>query len=118
MKDQSDQIMLTPGITGIFNRNDQTFVTQTGEDSNSMAWKNKQLVFKKTPMRKVIRALRSYFQKDIDVTNEKILDCRFTGSFNDPTLEEVVETLSLALGLEMTLNQNVYMLDGSGCEEI
>jgi ferric-dicitrate binding protein FerR (iron transport regulator) len=74
-------------------------------------------VFKKTPLGIVVRTLRSYFKKDIRVKNETLLSCRFTGSFNNPTLEEVIEILDLALDLEVDRQQDTYTLDGVGCKE-
>ena len=115
--DQSRSVILTPGVKGILTRNDHRLITERQGNENSLAWKNKQLVFKKTPLRKVVKVLRSYFRKDIQVTNEKLLPCRFTGSFNDPTLDEVVETLGIALDLEVNVEKGTYMLDGAGCEE-
>jgi transmembrane sensor len=116
-RDLSESIILTPGVTGILNGKDHRLINETQDDYNHLAWKNKQLVFKKTPLHKVVKALRSYFRKDIHVVNEMLLDCRFTGSFNDPTLDEVVETLSLALDLQVNIEQGVYRLDGTGCKE-
>jgi ferric-dicitrate binding protein FerR (iron transport regulator) len=115
--DQSRSVILTPGVKGILTRNDHRLITERQENDNSLAWKNKLLVFKKTPLRKVVKVLRSYFRKDIQVTNEKLLPCRFTGSFSDPTLDEVVETLGIALDLEVNVTKGTYMLDGAGCEE-
>jgi ferric-dicitrate binding protein FerR (iron transport regulator) len=115
--DLSENIILTPGVTGILNRKDHRLISETQEDHNSLGWKNKQLAFKKTPLRKVVKALRSYFRKDIQVANEALLDCRITAYFTDQPLDEVLEVLSLALDMQIKIEQGVYILDGAGCKE-
>ena len=113
--DQSNSIILLPGSKGIFNKNNHTLISKTTDGLNQMAWKEKRLVFKKTALREVLKTLQSYFKTNIQVKNEKLLNCRFTGSFNNPTLPEVMETLSLALNLKIDHQANAYALDGEGC---
>ena len=113
--DKSNNITLLPGSNGIFNKKDRTLLSENGEHLNTMMWKEKRLIFKKTPLREVVRTLRSYFKADIRIKNEKLLNCRFTSSFIDPTLPEVIEALSLALNLKLGYQSNVYDLDGEGC---
>jgi ferric-dicitrate binding protein FerR (iron transport regulator) len=117
INDQEKYIILTPGTTGILTKKGHRLITEPQGDANILAWKNKRLVFKKTPLGTVVRILRSYFKRDIRVKNEALLSCRFTGSFNDPTLEEVIEILHLALDLGVDRQQETYLLDGVGCKE-
>jgi transmembrane sensor len=115
--DRTQKIILKPGSTGILNVDDNTLVTDEKENLNSLAWRNKQLVFKKTPLLKVLKALRSYFGKDIHLANPQLGQCRFTGSFDDPNLEQVFETLRIALDLDIKVKDDGYTLDGNGCDE-
>ena len=108
-------IVLTPGSHGTFNKNDQTLKSENEELLNIMAWKDKRLIFKKTPLREVVKTLRSYFKTDIQIKNEELLKCRFTSSFNNPTLLEVMETISLSLNLRLDHQSNSYSLSGDGC---
>jgi len=110
-------IILTPGTTGIFHIDERTLLADTVQDHNVLAWKNKQLVFRKAPLEKVLRTLSVYFRKELRADNENILACRFTGSFDDPTLEEVIETLHEALDLDVDVRGNGYVFDGEGCTE-
>jgi transmembrane sensor len=111
---QSEGIVLIPGVTGILSSNGH-LSKATGEDLNQLSWKTRQLVFKKTPMAGVIKTLRSYFKKDIAVKHDELLNCRFTSTFDDPTLEEVIETLQVTFDLKIERQRDTYMLDGSGC---
>jgi transmembrane sensor len=103
----SESIVLTPGAAAFLNQKEKTIHADSA-DINALAWREKKLVFRKTTIRKVVQTLAAYFQKDIRIKSESIANCRFTGTFNDPTLEEVMETLSEALQLDIVTKTNYY----------
>jgi transmembrane sensor len=109
-------VMLTPGTNGILTNKNERLNVDTQTDPNSLAWKDKELVFRKSPLASVLKTLHIYFRKDILVKNDSLLGCRFTGSFKDPTLQEVFETIGLALDIEITQQQDSYLLSGAGCK--
>ena len=114
--DKGKVVTLTPGALGILRKSDDRLMTESDHDSNSLAWKDKELVFKKTPLAAVLKTLHTYFKTDIRAGNESLLHCRFTGSFKNPTLEEVFESLGLAMDIEITQQQDSYVLNGAGCK--
>jgi transmembrane sensor len=109
-------VVLTPGATGILTKSDGRLITETDHDLNTLAWKERELVFRKTPLSAVLKTLNTYFKKEIQVENDSLLHCKFTGTFKNPTLPEVFETLGLALDLEITQRQGSYILSGVGCK--
>jgi transmembrane sensor len=113
--DKDNDVILPAGSRGVLNNTNHTFVTGTEKILNITAWKNKELVFQKTPLREVLKSVRSYFKTDIQVKNEAVLNCRFTSSFKDPTLPEVIEAISLSLNLKVDKHSNTYILNGEGC---
>lgn len=107
-------IELTTGQQGVMSPgNSPTLMTVT--DPNEVAWKTKQLVFSKDKLENVVRRLQTYFKTDIRISNDTLAACRFTGSFDDPTLNEVLETLGFALDVKVQLVNNEYLLTGNGC---
>jgi transmembrane sensor len=115
--DHEKNLVLTAGISGTFDEGRRVMLKDSAEDANVLAWKNRQLVFRKTPMSKVLRTLSMYFKKDLRAGNQSILGCRFTGAFDDPTLEEVIETLHEALDLKVEVDGNSYVFEGEGCKQ-
>jgi ferric-dicitrate binding protein FerR (iron transport regulator) len=117
--DENQNIVLLPGMTGVLSHNNHQLSINTEADANRLAWKNKELVFKKTPLRNVVKTLSFYFKKDFTIRNKELNNCRFTGSFKDPSLDEVLESLRLALDLDLKIDpqQNSYTLDGVGCKD-
>ncbi len=109
-------ITLKPGETGTLSKGNK-YVALSTENKNALAWKEKRLSFKKTSLRDVVESLEEYFKIDIEVKNNDALRCRFTGSFNEPTLEEIIEALRISLDLKITkqAEEDMYVIDGDGC---
>lgn len=115
IKNKSAGIMLNPGDRGLLLKTSDTVVLSSQESSNVLAWKEKKLVFNKSTIDSVLENLENYFGIEIEIRNNNILRCRFTGSFNEPTLSEVIEALSISLDLTVSKADNVYVVDGQGC---
>ncbi len=113
--DRDKIIILSPGEEGILNKKTDILSRSTETNPNHIAWKNKQLIFKKTSLTEVAETLEKYFQISITVKNPDLQKCRFTSSFNDPTLEEVIEAISIALNLNIVHQNKKYTFDGEGC---
>jgi ferric-dicitrate binding protein FerR (iron transport regulator) len=111
----SQNILLTPGLTGVLNKSDGKLSLDDEDHTNVLAWKEKRLIFKKSPLREVIKVLKNYFKAEIHIEDQQLLNCRFTGSFEDPTLDEVIETIQLSLNLKVLHESDSYTLQGEGC---
>lgn len=110
-------IAIPPGSAGIFNKSIHSMTVVTEDDRNCLAWKDRRLFFRETPLRKVIKTAHTYFDQEFEVTDEKLLNCRFTGSFHEPSIEEFGEALQKSLNLQMSHKQGTYVIDGTGCDE-
>jgi transmembrane sensor len=112
-KDQT--VLLNPGNEGVFNKHNHTLIRNETTNPNLLAWKSKQLIFKKTSLNEVSKILERYFQISIIIKNVDLQKCRFTSSFQDPTLEEVIEAIRIALNVSIIHQNGVYTFEGSGC---
>jgi len=107
-------INLKPGQTAA-TKNNTVLMLEPVESQNVLAWKEKQLIFKRSSLNTVIKNLETYFRIDMEIRNEDISRCRFTGSFSEPTLEEIIEALSVSLDLNIIKKDDIYIVDGNGC---
>ena len=107
-------INLKPGETAA-TKNNTVLMLEPVESQNVLAWKEKQLIFKRSSLNTVIKNLETYFRIDMEIRNEDISRCRFTGSFSEPTLEEIIEALSVSLDLNIIKKDDIYIVDGNGC---
>jgi transmembrane sensor len=110
----NEGINLKPGETAV-TKNDTVLMLEPVESLNVLAWKEKQLIFKRSTLSTVIKNLETYFRIDMEIRNEDISRCRFTGSFSQPTLEEIIEALSVSLDLTIIKEDDIYIVDGNGC---
>lgn len=106
---------LVPGDLAILHKNNLALTSVHLEDENALAWKNRKLVFNKTNLEEVANILEHYFEISIVIKNPVLEKCRFTSSFNDPTLDEVIEAISLSLNLNVVHQNDDYTWDGEGC---
>lgn len=85
--------------------------------NNSLAWKTQELVFDNMALGTVIETLERYFEVEIE-GDPKILNCHYTGTFKEPKLEEVFNTIAFTFptDLEVKKVDKKYILIGQGCE--
>jgi ferric-dicitrate binding protein FerR (iron transport regulator) len=111
----SKGITVKPGEAGVLKNKNLSLISQ-GKQLNALAWKEKRLIFKKTALSDVVKALEEYFNVDIEVKNKNALRCRFTGSFDKPSLSEIIEALGVSLDLNIVEQRDsVYVVEGNGC---
>jgi transmembrane sensor len=113
---EKNEVILTPGFKGEL---DQSSMMTKDEikDSNFVAWKEERLVFDNTELSKVAVALEEYFGIEIEVSDPLLLNCRFTGTFNNPRPDEVLEVLAESTNSSYKITGNKIILTGSGCSK-
>lgn len=85
-------------------------------DPNYLSWKNRKLQFQDTPLAEVFPALERHYGIRVSVTNQEILGCRFTGTFEDVSLEKLLEIMSYSLRLSVEKSERgVFSIGGDGC---
>ncbi len=107
--------LLTVGETGVLNKRRQRIEKSTNTDLNFMAWKTKKLEFTNTSFNEVCSSLKKYFSIDITVKDKAILNCTFTGFFEDPKLDDVLKVLEKTLNIKAVVNQKNVEITGKGC---
>lgn len=89
---------------------------QLNRDPNYFSWYSQKLVFLKTPLREVLPALERHYGVSITAAVPEILHCRFTGTFEDVPLDELLEIISYSLSLSVEKLENRKLsLSGKGC---
>jgi len=107
--------LLTVGDVGVLNKRKQRIQKSTNADLNFMAWKTKKLEFTNTTFNEVCVSLKKYFSIDINVKDKAILNCTFTGFFEDPKLDDVLKVLEKTLNIKAVVNQKNVEITGKGC---
>lgn len=94
-------LVLTAGHTAILQPNKAPKQVQD-TDPNFMAWKENRLAFTKVPLYKTLSAIEEYFNVRIVVTDSALLNLDFTGTFDNPGLQEVLNVISEAADVKIT----------------
>ncbi len=117
-KDNPDKnlVILTPGFKGEFDQ--RLYITKNKiTDLNFVAWKDDRLVFDNTELSKVKKELEEYFGLKIEVVDPLLLNCRFTGTFDKPTADQVLEVIAVSTNLSYKIVGDKIILTGSGCSK-
>lgn len=113
--DPKSELILTQGKKGYIDSKGQLKKTKA-TNPNELSWKTKKLIFTKTPMEEVVKEIEKYFSIDIEIAEPKILNCKYTGVFENPTKENVLKIISLSINGTYQEENNVYKLMGKGCK--
>jgi len=76
------------------------------EIENKIAWKNNRLVFRSEDIESIILKLERWYNVKIILKNEKLKQFRFTGSFDNETIEQALEALRLTAPFDYIIKKN------------
>lgn len=109
--------ILLPGDKGCFDPAKGTVIVSKNNDPNFLAWKTGILVFEETSLVDVISVLSQLYDKKIVMGNDNISSCKLTATYEHLTCEEIIEIMSLTMGLDVTRKGNDIILKGEGCTQ-
>jgi transmembrane sensor len=110
------QAIVTPGLGALLDRQSQRITKYKTEDENAWAWKSGTLRFRGQPLQEVLPELERYFGVTLQLQQSDLGNCRFTGTFQEAELQEVLQVLEASLQLEIIRqNEHTYTLAGNGC---
>lgn len=112
--DAQHNVQLEPGYSAIVNLDKKEVQKTTTPSENYLSWKTKEVVFNDVTIAEVIAFVESYYDVKVNA-NEQILDCHFTGKFNDPSLTELLNVLELSNGIQYQMNDKEITLKGNPC---
>ncbi|MBO9703810.1 MAG: FecR domain-containing protein [Sporocytophaga sp.] len=114
-KNETKKVILTPGMKGRVDNNSNV-VSEKIDNPNFLAWKQEKLVFENSTLGEVASAVEAYFGTKVELANSELVNCRFTGTFEKPKLQEVLDVVSESMSLSSKKDGNGYLLEGSGCQ--
>jgi ferric-dicitrate binding protein FerR (iron transport regulator) len=109
-----NNVKLVAGDEGVFNASKMKLTKTINRSENSLAWVNHRLVFTNANMDNVIMDLENYFHVRI-ITGDEVKTCLFSGSFENPELNNVLEVIALSTGSLIKKENNIFYLEGSSC---
>jgi ferric-dicitrate binding protein FerR (iron transport regulator) len=87
---------INPGERATFDRNNNRINIRHVDTEKYTAWISGKLVFKDDPMDEVVRKLNRWFNVDIEVADPRILEYVYTATFQDESLDQILELLTIS----------------------
>lgn len=108
---QKNNVILLPGDMAELNPTPNKITKTSNANVNSIAWKTKTLVFSNSLMSEVIPTLENYFAIKIVSKNKEILNYRFTGTFENPKIDELLSVFEVSMNIASRKENNHYILN-------
>lgn len=104
-----EQVILTPGQKGIFNKNTGLITRSEVKGQNYLAWKTGVLVFDKAPIDEVICAIEQTYNIKV-ITSKPFSGQSLTARFENETPENIFESLHTIFGIHYEFDgKNVFL---------
>lgn len=117
-KGKKQSITLEKQQRGVYKKSFHKLVKNESVNLNALAWKTKKVAFDNQPLGEVFGDLLSYYGVQIYVEKSSMLQCPFTGTFDNQPFEVVLEALKGVFGFEAeNIRNKSYRLRGGNCGE-
>jgi ferric-dicitrate binding protein FerR (iron transport regulator) len=110
-----DTLHLMAGQAAEYNTETGTFTRFAELDKNSLAYRDKIFVFDNTELDAIVKLLNEIYGSKIIIENDSVKKCRLTASFNNETLDSMLEVIAETLHLTIKRNDPEIILSGDGC---
>jgi ferric-dicitrate binding protein FerR (iron transport regulator) len=110
------QVILAPGEKASIASNARSIVKMVNEDENFLAWKTKRMVFSNTALNEVVALLSEVYDVNIRISDNRISECKITATFDQQSLESVLNVLKATLDLQIGKTGNAIEISGAGCK--
>ena len=106
----NEQLILTPGQKGIFNKTDGTICRSEFKNQNYLAWKTGILVFEKTPLNEVLLTIEQTYNIEI-VSDKSYEGLSLTARFDNEAPKSIFESLHTIFGIDYSINDQTVILN-------
>jgi len=112
---EENKVTLTKGMTGVFYKKTKEVKVLEAVSPDHSFWRNRNLSFKRTELSEVVSKLNLLYGSKIRLQNEKLVGCNLTVDFENKTIDEILDIISLTLDLEVVRTASGIELQGEGC---
>jgi ferric-dicitrate binding protein FerR (iron transport regulator) len=110
-----ENVLLDPGEKAVLNTDQNLISKSTNTDPNYMAWKTRVLEFDNETLAQVVNTLQNVYQTPVTLADPALAGCRVTASFNDQSLESVLQVIKETLDLQVKQNGKTIEISGKSC---
>ena len=118
MYNQNGEVFIKAGETGIYRKAESAFTLQRSRDLNAVSYATKNFIFSDESLASIINYLGKAYSKKIVLRNPAIGRCKMTSSFNNKSIEYILDVIATTLDVKYTINGDIIYLEGGeheGC---
>jgi len=115
----NESVLIVQGEKATFSNTTETLspAQKTSSVGLEQFWRTKSLRFSGEKLPEVIRTIEEAYATQIKLGSEKLSDCSLSVTFNNDTLENILDVIALTLNLEISQTDQQYILTGKGCTD-
>jgi transmembrane sensor len=108
---------LTPNLQATIVREAKQIETHEVDVSKFVGWKDNTLYFNNNTVREAFTIIENWYNVDIDVKDEQLLNCVITSKYQNESLENVLNSFRFILKMDFTINGQQVIVSGKGCSK-
>ena len=116
-KGSPQSIIMTANEQGIFKKSTGNLLKESTLSLNDLSWHTKKLAYDSAPLGDALKEIGQFYGIGIVVEKDIKLLCPITATFEDKSLETVLETMAALFGAEIREEgSGKYVMKGVVCE--
>lgn len=97
---------------GVKDKNSTPFITDSVQYEEVFDWVDGKMIFQNTPMPQVVSELENRFAVQIVLKDQQLKEKKFTSSFDDETLDEILKVITLSFDVSYEKEGNkIFIVD-------
>lgn len=108
---KKESVFLKPSERATFYTNNNKISVDSVNSYNIVAWQEGKLIFDKTPLKQVVSDLKRNYNVEFMIMSDSLFKYKYTGKFDNLTLEEVLELLKISSPINYKYENNKIILD-------
>jgi len=111
IKDKETPIILAPSQKAVFHKVENTLEIEEVNSNDVIAWKTGKLIFNKTSLQEVVADLERKYNVKININSLKLLDYVYTGTFDNLSIDEVLNLLTISSPIKYSIKNEEITLE-------
>ena len=112
----SERVIMSPGDKVEISKTSNSILKSVNNNENYIAWKTKKIIYNNTSLNEIVLSLNKVYHSNIIITDKKLDNCRLTATFENQSLDAVLNVLKETLDLKITKSGSKVELSGNGCK--
>jgi len=113
--DVKKDVTLKAGERGVYQKENKNLTSRVNKDLNFLSWKTRRFVFEESDLRSVVATLNHVYQANISIATEVPDTCVVTVTFDQQSLEAILNVLKTTLNLTYTIRDGQIEITHAGC---